>query len=75
LPEAALRFRQGIGRLIRRADDRGVLVVCDGRLVTASYRKAFLETLPAPPRRIRDPRELGTEAARFFGESAMVEER
>lgn len=66
VPEAVLRFRQGVGRLIRRADDRGVLVVCDTRLAGASYRRPFLEALPAAPRVIRDVSELADEAARFL---------
>jgi len=67
VPEAVLRFRQGVGRLIRRSDDRGILVVCDPRLVTASYRRAFLESLPVAPERTRDARMLAAGAARFLG--------
>jgi Rad3-related DNA helicase len=67
VPEAVLRFRQGVGRLIRRGDDRGVLVVCDPRLVRASYRRAFLESLPVAPERSRDARALAAAAARFLG--------
>lgn len=67
VPEAVLRFRQGVGRLIRRSDDRGVLVVCDPRLVTASYRRSFLESLPVAPERTRDARALAAGAARFLG--------
>jgi Rad3-related DNA helicase len=72
LPEAVLRFRQGIGRLIRRSDDRGVLVVCDPRLAVASYRRPFLDALPVPPRTMRDPEMLAREAARFL--AVTVEE-
>jgi Rad3-related DNA helicase len=74
VPEAVLRFRQGIGRLIRRASDRGVLVVCDPRLERASYRRPFLEALPGPPRRIGDAAALAEEAARFLDAAAAVEE-
>ncbi|HYM81508.1 MAG TPA: helicase C-terminal domain-containing protein [Candidatus Limnocylindria bacterium] len=66
IPEAVLRFRQGIGRLIRRADDRGVLVVCDPRLVTASYRRAFLAALPGEPHVVRDPEALADAAETFL---------
>src|SRR6185369_10623057 len=62
LPEAVLRFRQGVGRLIRRADDRGVLVVCDPRIHTASYRAAFLGALPVRPTPMADPAALAVEA-------------
>ena len=66
LPEAVLRFRQGVGRLIRRADDRGVLVVCDPRIATASYRRAFLAALPVAPRAVEDAAALAEEAAAFL---------
>ncbi|MBI3538716.1 MAG: hypothetical protein HY076_00380 [Candidatus Eisenbacteria bacterium] len=66
VPEAVLRFRQGIGRLIRRADDRGVLVVCDPRLATASYRRAFREALAVEPEMAPDVATLAREAAAFF---------
>ena len=73
VPEAVLRFRQGVGRLIRRAADRGVLVVCDPRLVSASYRAPFLEALPAPPEVCSDPGELAQRAAAFFDVTATGE--
>jgi Rad3-related DNA helicase len=74
VPEAVLRFRQGVGRLIRRADDRGVLVVCDARMRTASYRRAFLEALPIAPVWSRDARELAADAARFLSGEVIVED-
>ena len=46
LPEAALRLRQGFGRLIRRATDRGAVVLCDERLGSRDYGERFLEALP-----------------------------
>ncbi|MBM3188574.1 MAG: DNA polymerase III subunit epsilon [Chloroflexi bacterium] len=46
LPDAILRFRQGFGRLIRSQDDFGVVVVLDKRLLTKSYGKTFLRSLP-----------------------------
>jgi Rad3-related DNA helicase len=74
IPEAVLRFRQGVGRLIRRADDRGVLVVCDPRLRTASYRRPFVESLPVPLQFTREADALAGEAARFLDQSVAVEE-
>ncbi len=50
LPRAATLLAQGSGRLIRTADDRGVVAVLDPRLATASYRGVLLATLP-PMRR------------------------
>ena len=46
LPQAVVSLCQGVGRLIRHEDDRGLVVVGDTRLRTASYRRAFLESLP-----------------------------
>jgi len=46
LPEAILRFRQGFGRLIRTQTDRGIVVVLDKRLLSKSYGRMFIESLP-----------------------------
>jgi len=46
LPEAAVALKQGAGRLIRHESDRGVLVVCDPRLVRMGYGKRLLAALP-----------------------------
>ncbi len=47
LPEAILKFRQGFGRLIRTASDRGIVAVLDRRVLTKQYGRLFLESLPA----------------------------
>ena len=47
LPEAALRMKQGAGRLIRRMDDRGVIVMLDSRLGTKPYGAHLLSALPS----------------------------
>lgn len=47
LPQAAIALRQGVGRLIRRETDRGILVVCDPRLTQMAYGKKLLRSLPA----------------------------
>jgi ATP-dependent DNA helicase DinG len=46
LPEAILKFRQGFGRLIRTASDRGVVAILDRRVLTKQYGRLFLESLP-----------------------------
>ena len=46
LPEAVLRLKQGFGRLIRRATDRGAVVILDRRVSTRTYGSHFLESLP-----------------------------
>jgi Rad3-related DNA helicase len=45
IPEAIIRFKQGAGRLLRRRDDRGVLVVLDNRIMTKGYGKQFARSL------------------------------
>ncbi len=46
LPDALISFRQGIGRLIRTAKDRGVITLLDSRVVTKPYGRLFLDCLP-----------------------------
>jgi ATP-dependent DNA helicase DinG len=53
LPKAVITLKQGAGRLIRDAADRGVLVLCDPRLQQRGYGRVFLESLP-PMRTSRD---------------------
>jgi ATP-dependent DNA helicase DinG len=50
LPNAVIALKQGVGRLIRDVDDRGVLVLCDPRLRQRSYGRTFLASLPDMPR-------------------------
>jgi ATP-dependent DNA helicase DinG len=51
LPHAALRLKQGFGRLVRTAADRGVVVIADPRVVTKNYGRGLIEGLP-PARRM-----------------------
>jgi ATP-dependent DNA helicase DinG len=46
VPQAALALKQGFGRLIRSATDRGIVAVLDGRMTRKGYGRLFLETLP-----------------------------
>ncbi len=68
LPEAVLRFRQGIGRLIRTAEDRGAIVVVDPRLVRASYGALFRGALPARPLVTADALALVGAAREWFAQ-------
>ena len=49
LPEAILKFRQGVGRLIRTKTDKGIIAVLDNRVLTKKYGQAFLDSLPKCP--------------------------
>jgi ATP-dependent DNA helicase DinG len=67
MPEAILRFRQGFGRLIRRGTDRGVFIVLDPRIRTASYRARFERALPVRLVPVADLDETLGLTARWFG--------
>ncbi len=69
LPTAAIALRQGVGRLIRDVEDKGVLMVCDPRLLKRGYGQMFLDSVP-PMRRTRDIKDV--EA--FFQEEKKVTE-
>ena len=62
LPQAVIALKQGAGRLIRSFEDRGVLMLCDPRLLGKSYGRLFLDSLPPLPR----TRRIG-DVQRFFG--------
>lgn len=49
VPEAIIRLRQGVGRLIRSTADRGIVAILDGRVQTQSYGRRFLNAVPAAP--------------------------
>ena len=68
LPEAMIRFRQGFGRLIRRATDRGLFVAVDPRLETRSYGRRFVRAVGVPFRPAADWDDLVNQAAAWFGE-------
>ncbi|GIU12488.1 MULTISPECIES: ATP-dependent DNA helicase [unclassified Shewanella] len=53
LPQAVITLNQGVGRLIRDEKDKGVLILCDNRIVNKPYGQAFLNSLP-PMSRTRD---------------------
>ncbi|HZW86119.1 MAG TPA: ATP-dependent DNA helicase [Gallionella sp.] len=61
LPRAIITLKQGAGRLIRDETDRGVLMICDPRLITKPYGKRIWQSLP-PMKRTRDE----AEAVAFF---------
>ena len=63
LPDALVKFRQGVGRLIRTINDQGVITVLDSRIVQKPYGRWFLSTLPRPDvvRINRENRELRFE--------------
>jgi ATP-dependent DNA helicase DinG len=61
LPEAIINLKQGAGRLIRDVDDRGVLMICDPRLISKPYGRRIWQSLP-PFKRTR----VAAEVIAFF---------
>ena len=49
MPEAILKLRQGVGRLIRTKTDKGIIVILDNRVMTKNYGKFFIQALPKCP--------------------------
>lgn len=66
IPMAALKLRQGTGRLIRSTTDRGVILVLDSRSVTKSYGQKFRQAVPGTAIQPREPEELESAVLRFF---------
>src|SRR5689334_17553076 len=66
LPHAALRLKQGFGRLIRSATDRGVVVIADPRVVTKAYGRGLLDGLPPARRCIGPWSDIVAEVQRFY---------
>jgi len=67
LPQAVIALKQGVGRLIRDVSDRGVLVICDDRLVNRPYGGVFLKSLPD----MRRSRDLN-KAAKFLAKIKAI---
>jgi ATP-dependent DNA helicase DinG len=66
LPDAVVRLRQGFGRLMRRHDDRGVVLILDSRIVTKSYGSVFLESLPRTATTLDTAESVQRSVAEFF---------
>ena len=66
LPDAVVRMRQGFGRLMRRRDDRGVVLILDSRIVTKRYGEVFLDSLPPARRLVTDSVGVLAAVEEFF---------
>jgi DNA polymerase-3 subunit epsilon/ATP-dependent DNA helicase DinG len=66
VPEAILKFRQGFGRLIRSASDRGIVVILDRRVMTKQYGHLFIESLPQCTLRQASLNDLPKHAVRWL---------
>jgi ATP-dependent DNA helicase DinG len=66
VPQAVLKFKQGFGRLIRRRDDRGVVLILDSRVVKKGYGRLFLKSLPEARTLVAPAADLPAEIGRFL---------
>lgn len=66
LPEAVVRFRQGVGRLIRTQQDRGVIVVYDKRVITQRYGSMFWKSIPGLRPIVLPERDLVAAVQKFL---------
>ena len=73
LPHAALRLKQGFGRLIRSTTDRGAVVILDDRLLKKSYGRYFLDSLPPAPLRKGPWEELRAGLGEFYRATSSAE--
>ena len=67
LPEAILKLRQGIGRLIRNQDDMGVCVLLDPRILKKKYGELILDSLNLTPNKFSNENMLVEESKFFLG--------
>ncbi|MBM3264658.1 MAG: hypothetical protein FJY97_14705 [candidate division Zixibacteria bacterium] len=72
VPEAVIKFRQGFGRLIRSAADRGAVVVLDQRVIGTAYGRLFLDSLPTGHRVFRNGDDLIEGITRWFEETRTM---
>jgi ATP-dependent DNA helicase DinG len=68
VPEAVVKFRQGFGRLMRRASDYGMIAVLDNRLVTKTYGRVFLASIPQSRTCFDETSSILRTGERFFDE-------
>src|SRR5699024_3276078 len=66
LPNAVIKFKQGFGRLIRSSNDRGIVLVCDARIMTARYGKFFTKSIPEVPITFDSTTNLLLETKKWF---------
>lgn len=72
LPHASLRLKQGFGRLVRTASDRGVVVLSDPRVVSKRYGRGLLDALPPARRLVGAWPEVLPAVRRFYGRTGAT---
>lgn len=75
LPQAVMKLKQGFGRLMRRSDDYGVVVVADPRMVRKQYGRVFWDSLPPARPLVASGEEIVEEVQSFLSEARAGEAR
>jgi len=68
LPDAAIKLKQGFGRLMRRSSDHGIILILDSRIVRKSYGPFLLGSLPEAARSIKDRRYMVEDVENFLAD-------
>jgi len=69
VPQAVIRFKQGFGRLVRTANDKGIVIIYDTRVIDTTYGKYFLYSLPGPKIEHMPTNQLVPRIKQWMGES------
>lgn len=69
VPQAVIRFKQGFGRLVRRASDKGIVIIYDTRVIETFYGKHFLYSLPGPKIEHMKTEQMLTRIEQWMGET------
>ncbi len=69
IPQAILKFRQGVGRLIRTRADRGAVIITDRRVVEKGYGKMFLASLPVGAQAVSSQDDLMARLSAWFNDT------
>jgi ATP-dependent DNA helicase DinG len=72
LPQAVMRLKQGFGRLMRRSDDYGAVVVADPRMVRKPYGRLFFDSLPPARRLVGSGEEIVEEVREFTAQKSRL---
>jgi ATP-dependent DNA helicase DinG len=72
VPQAVIRFKQGFGRLIRKAADRGVVIIYDTRVIDTRYGKYFLYSLPSPKIEHMPTQQMVSRINEWFNEEEQA---
>ncbi|WP_028548627.1 ATP-dependent DNA helicase DinG [Paenibacillus sp. UNC451MF] len=69
VPQAVIRFKQGFGRLVRTANDKGIVIIYDTRVIDTTYGKYFLYSLPGPKIEHMPTNQLVSRIKQWMGEN------